>query len=46
MLTGIFIGTGIMLFYLVLIRFAGRKLGHGMPEQTFEAPDLPPHDHR
>jgi len=35
-----------MLTYLALIRFAGRKLGHGMPEHPFEAPDLPPRDHR
>lgn len=45
MLTGIAVGTGIMLTYLALIRLAGKKLGHGVAEQPFDRHDLPPRDH-
>ena len=44
MLTGIAVGTGIMLTYLALIRLAGRKLGHVVPKRSFKESDLPPRD--
>lgn len=44
MLTGIAVGTGIMLTYLALIRFAGKKLGHDVAEHPFETRDVPPQD--